>query len=114
MPSRTIREENGIRYEHRGAEESALVYCVCIDCGGWSHEGQAIKHSKRCATPTAQPARFDEPKTPSERKAQRDAREIKRLAEQGEIAKAGLTEDEIVDAVNQGLITMSDAMNRDF
>jgi hypothetical protein len=114
MASRTIREENGIRYEHRGAEDTKLVYCVCCDCGGWAYDGQAIKHSKRCDTPTAQPTRFDEPKTPSERKAQRDAREIKRLAERGEIAKAGLTEDEIVAAVDLHVISVSDAMNRDY
>jgi len=38
---------------------------------------------------------------------------VQQLAREGQISTAGLTEDEIADAVKLGVISMSDAMNRD-
>ena len=96
---------DAIRNETRGN----LTVHVCNDCQRWAHEGQAIVHSKRCDTPDAQPAALAAPTTKSEIKAQRSAREIKRLGASG----TGLTDDEIRDAHARGIITTSGAMNRD-
>lgn len=91
------------------------IYHVCSDCRAWSHEGQAIRHSKRCDTPTAQPT-IDRAAltTPSARKDARiadelSAAELKRRAREG----SGLTPDQAFDAYQRGLITSDEAMNRD-
>lgn len=98
----------------KNVERGGMIFHVCEECNMDAHEGRAIRHSKRCATPTAQPE-IDRKRvmTPGEARTLARADEIARLAKRGEIAKAGLSEDEIVQAVNCGMISMDDAMNRD-
>lgn len=103
-----------IRTEKRGGDENPVVVNVCNDCRAWEHVGKPLRHSKRCATPRAQPD-FDPNRctTKGDRKTLSHVRDIERAAKAGEIATTGLSEDEIVGAVNAGVISMSDAMNRD-
>lgn len=102
---------NAIRTENR----QGLTVHICNDCRAWSHEGQAIRHSKRCDTPTAQPEiRREALTTPSARRdaaraAELSAAELKRRAREG----SGLTPDQAFDAFRRGQITESEAMNRD-
>ncbi len=98
----------------KNVERGGMVFHVCEDCNMDAHEGRAIRHSKRCSTPTAQPE-IDRSRamTKGEARTQVKVDEIARLAKRGEIAKAGLSEDEIVDAVACGAVSMDDAMNRD-
>ena len=98
----------------KNVERGGMIFHVCEGCNMDAHEGRAIRHSKRCSTPTAQPEiDRSRPMTRGEARTQAKADEIARLAKRGEIAKAGLSEDEIVQAVNAGIVSMSDAMNRD-
>lgn len=98
----------------RNVVRGGMIFHVCEDCNMDAHEGRAIRHSKRCSTPTAQPE-IDRSRrlTKGEARTLHRADEIRRLANAGAVAKAGLSEDEIVDAVNAGIISMGDAMNRD-
>ena len=98
----------------KNVERGGMIFHVCEDCNRDAHEGRAILHSKRCSTPDAQPE-IDRSRnlTRGEARTQARADDVARLAKRGEIAKAGLSEDEIVKAVAWGQIPMSDAMNRD-
>ena len=83
---------------------------VCVECRGDCRPGGFIRHRSHCSTPKAQP----EEKKVSVAKKGVSAAKLKELARNGEIAHAGLTEDEIAGSVSCGLISMSEAMNRDF
>lgn len=93
----------------------------CRDCGRWTtlDEGR-IRHDHRCDTPEAQPAfPTADPVTPSPtatsayddllRKVNRGRQAIR----EGAIS-AVLTDDEILRAVQLGLISEDDALDRDF
>lgn len=104
-----------LRIEERGGDVTVRVV-VCNDCGAWCRaDGEALKHSRRCDTPDAQPEIRDEALTsPSLRKAAaaakaRSAAEVKRLAREG----SGLTPDEAFEGHRRGLVTANEAMNRD-
>lgn len=103
-----------IRTEVRGAVAQVTVH-ACNCCNAWCHVGEAIRHSKRCDTPLAQPEIKDEAlTTPSARRVAADSRrrsaaEIKRLAREG----SGLSADEVFEAHQRGQLTTSEAMNRD-
>jgi len=104
----------------RNEERGGLTVHACNDCGAWCRPGERIRHSKRCDTPTAQASEWSGPTASAPPAASKPVGrrlsipEIQRLAREGEIAHAGLTEDEVVKMVDRGHISVSDAMNRDF
>jgi hypothetical protein len=79
----------------------------CCECGRWAHEGpRAVNHAKHCDTGKAA-------KEQKVSQSRRSPAQIKAIAEAGAASHLG-TEDEIVGLVNSGVISASDAMNRDF
>jgi hypothetical protein len=102
---------------HSTLELTADNRIRCTDCGRWIHVDGAqsrITHSSRCdanAQPEIAEAR------PAAVVAVCSSRRVSqaefvRAAKNGTISLVA-TEEEIIKAVKSGLITMSDAMNRD-
>lgn len=88
---------------------------TCPDCGCWCKATDfALRHSRRCDLRGEQPpvdAVSDARE--AESPAVHTVSEIKAAAVEGAIS-AVATDDEIVQLVSAGIVTVSDAMNRDF
>ena len=96
---------------HNGA-----AHASCVSCRRGEYLPRGIKHSGRCgddkgqaaevvAAPAASPV--SRPSSPA------DARAIHAAAKAGGISSVA-TDDEIVDLVRSGHVSMGDAMNRDY
>lgn len=73
----------------------------CTDCGRWAYEGSAIVHSSRCDHREAQAVGVKVTRS-----------RLYKATKEG-YARAIYSDDEIVDAVRTGEISVSDAMNQD-
>lgn len=84
---------------------SGVIQFRCVECDRWvASQDQRIKHSKSCesqAQPVAEIATAKAERFPV-------------AAVKNGAVSAVLTEDEIVKAVREKKMTVSDAMNRDF
>lgn len=98
-----------------------LIY-RCPDCGATQPSGpRPLLHYKRCeispkmaeALPVISASALAEVATVRSPGHEMTAAALKSAAKRGEIG-AVLTDDEILAAVNGGVLTVDDAMNRDF
>lgn len=105
-------------------ELGGLFVLRCLDCRQWCRPGQKVSHSRRCdlhGTKAPLFAYADAPGYEAEAKAAEVEPEpsmvsyaqLRRHARQGTLA-AVLSDDEILQARLGGLISESEAMNRDF
>jgi hypothetical protein len=89
----------------------------CIECNAFATEhqfGGRITHTRHCEAKRDQPDWSEIPGSKASKvMVKHRLSEIQKRARMGEISSIA-AEDEIVDLVRGGHISMSDAMNRDF
>lgn len=84
----------------------------CVACGRWCRQSEwKIRHAGDCSTPSLQPVDA----TPVAAPATSPSRDrfLRAHAKAGDVAFVA-SEDELVDAVKRGAVSVSDAMNQDF
>ncbi len=79
----------------------------CDDCGRWATQGDTIKHSSRCDTPTLQ-GEWVSP-TPAG-----NSKSVVKAARDGDAYAQSYDDDDLLLAVRCGALSVSDAMNQDF
>lgn len=77
----------------------------CDDCSRWAYEGDAIRHSTRCDTPTLQVSYAAEQTSGS--------KSLVVSALEGDARGHGFDDNDLVLGVRCGLISASTAMNQD-
>lgn len=100
-------------YERVSLSGRAVIRCM--DCKRWvDAAGGVVQHSKRCDFSSDTEDHGAGPPRGDQRSADRQfSRAQIATAKAGLVSTAFKTEDEVVDAVDKGYITVSDAMNRD-
>lgn len=78
----------------------------CDDCNNWEYVGSRIHHSRRCDTSTLQAI--------AEAPRRTKSRTVVDAGRNGSVRAEGYSDQDIVDAVANGVISVSTAMNQDF
>jgi len=84
---------------------------ACRDCGAWAHEGDNLRHGKRCDFREVQPRTAAAPVTA---KSYATTARQRAQVRDGQVSQAfGGNDQDVYDAVRRGFLSVSDAMNRD-
>ena len=84
---------------------------ACRDCNAWAHEGDLLRHGKRCDFGGVQP-RTAAPVAATKSYAP-TAKQYAQIRD-GQVSQAfGGDDNAVLDAVRRGFVSVSDAMNRD-